>query len=707
MNGILGFADILLEDELSQEHRDAIQTIKKSGETLLNLINDILDLSKVESSKIELETVPFNVENLILDVGELARTNLGERQLEINCHTGDIHTNLLGDPTRLRQIITNLTGNAMKFTQKGEIVISVTTEKEDDKQTTLKFSVRDTGIGIPNDKLEIVFESFKQADGSTTREYGGTGLGLTISKKLVQLMGGEIWVESPAAGNWKLETGNLKSTTQQLNLSTSTGGPGSVFYFTAKFKKDLSRLDTLKLVEVSELEGKEILIVDDNETALWIISDIVKRVGMIPVLARSGEEALEYFRLQIDDCRSERHQEQSVDVSGIKSSIINQQSTIEIAIIDIMMPGMSGHELAKKISELTGGRTKMIALSSNAAIGSAAETQKSGFAGFVPKPVRRNVLIDLIRTVMGIGKKNITSIVTQHSVKEAIGHDVKILYAEDNPVNQKLGLKMLERMGYKAEIASDGAEAVKVVKENGRFDIIFMDVQMPNMDGVEATKEIRKWEGDSSQLTAHRSQSTEKNEDPNLSAISYQLSAQSGHIPIVALTANAMKGDRENYLEAGMDDYLSKPFKKEDIQKMIRKWAPKDKVLVKTPDNNRILIIEDEENMRKSIIRLLRKEMPASRVMWAEDGIDATVKLGSFMPDLILADIMMPRMDGLEFIRYMRKTERYAKIKVIVITGLHKDDPRIDAVKKAGIDEIVYKPWEDEDLIAAISDSLS
>ena len=328
----------------------------------------------------------------------------------------------------------------------------------------------------------------------------------------------------------------------------------------------------------------------------------------------------------------------------------------------------------------------MIALSSNAAIGAAAETQRSGFAGFVPKPVRRTVLIDLIRTVMGIGEKNLTSIVTQHSIKEAINHDVKILYAEDNPVNQKLGLMILERMGYKAEIASDGAEAVKIVKENGPFDIIFMDIQMPNMDGMEATEEIRKLE------TGNRKPETG---DP-----SQQSSIQ--RLPIIALTANAMKGDREKYLEAGMDDYLSKPFKKEDIQKMIRKWAHKDKVPVKTPDNNRILIVEDEENMRKSIIRLLHEEMPASKVMWAEDGIDATVKLGSFMPDLILVDIMMPRMDGVELIRYMRKTERYAKIKILVITGLHKDNPIIDAVKKAGVDEIVHKPWVDEALIMAM-----
>ena len=201
MNGILGFADLLLEEELTTEQREAADTIKKSGENLLSLINGILDLSKVESKKIELETTPFNVESLILDVGELVRTNLGEKPVEINCQIGDIHTNVLGDPTRLRQIITNLTGNAIKFTHEGEIIIGVTTEKEDEEEVTLKFYIRDTGIGIPENKLGTIFESFTQADGSTTREYGGTGLGLTISKKFAQLMGGDMWAESPANEN--------------------------------------------------------------------------------------------------------------------------------------------------------------------------------------------------------------------------------------------------------------------------------------------------------------------------------------------------------------------------------------------------------------------------------------------------------------------------------------------------------------------------
>jgi len=353
----------------------------------------------------------------------------------------------------------------------------------------------------------------------------------------------------------------------------------------------------------------------------------------------------------------------------------------EIAITDIIMPGMSGYELAGRISELTLGRTKIIALSSDTAPGFPAKTRNAGFAGFVSKPVRRQVLIDLIRTVLGTGEKQPKSVVTRQGVREIMTHDVRILFAEDNPFNQKLGQKMFERMGYnKMTIAPDGLGAVKMVKENIPYDIIFMDIQMPNMSGLEATREIRKWE--KSLVNGHRSAAT--------------------RVPIVALTANAMKGDREKCLEAGMDDYLSKPFKREDIQRAIGEWVSKVGVLVEVLDEIRILVVEDEENLRKSIIRLLKRKMPAAMVMSADDGIDASAKLGSFMPDLILSDIKMPRMDGAEFVRYIRNTERYAKTRIIVMTVLHEDDPRIAAVQEAGIENILYKPFENYELILAI-----
>ncbi|MDY7032006.1 MAG: response regulator, partial [Thermodesulfobacteriota bacterium] len=682
MNGILGFSDLLLEEELTIEQRETVETIKKSAENLLELINDILDLAKVESKKIEFETIPFNVESLILDVGELVRTNIDGKHVAIHCQIGDIHTDLLGDPTRLRQIITNLTSNAVKFTSEGAILIGVNAETEDDENTTLQFFVLDTGIGIPEEKLGTVFESFRQGDESTTRKYGGTGLGLTISRTLVRLMGGNIWVESPI---------NLRSGIKNWE---SKGGPGSIFYFTVPFKKDPCPREEFRPIDVNELKGKHVLIVDDNEISLTIISDIVKRTGMVPLLAKNEKESIEYFTSSIADFQSGVSQEQRRDIS-------DGEQGIDIVIMDVMM--QEDHNLATKISHLTGGKTKVIALSSNPIMGAAAESERSGFAGFVSKPVRRNVLINLMRTVLGIGDKRPRSIVTRHKVMEIMTHDLKILFTEDNRVNQKLGLKVMERMGYNGvEIAEDGLMAVKMFKENGPYDIIFMDIEMPNMNGLEATREIRKWE---EELKAQNVKLKAEG-DANSSTFRYQLPTHLCHVPIVALTANAMKGDREKYLESGMDDYLSKPFKREDIQRVMRKQVLKTVATIDISEELRILVVEDEEKMRKSIIRLLRREIPGAKVMHAEDGIDASAKLGGFAPDLILTDIMMPKMDGVGFIRYVRNNKRYAKTKIVAITGLHKDDPHVATAKDAGVEKILFKPWENEDLVLAIKDTL-
>lgn len=501
MNGILGFADLLLDEELTEGHQEAVGIIKKSGESLLDLVNDILDLSKVESNRIELESIPFNVEDLILDVCELARADIGKKEVEINCNIADITTDIIGDPTRLRQVLTNLLGNALKFTKEGGILVGVNKTDPEPKDgeepgsdaVKLLFSVKDSGIGIPEEKLDNIFEAFKQVDGSTTREYGGTGLGLTISRKLVRLMGGDMWVESVEK-------------------------EGSSFCFTAQFAKGTAPAETSRAVDMEALRGKTALIVDDNKTARKILKTMLERLGMLPTPAESGEETLEYFK--------------------------DQDKLPDIVILDVMMLGMSGYELAEKISGLTNSGVKMIALSSNPVAGDAENSRKLGFNGFLTKPVGRRVLTNMIRMVLAIeDKKKPSNILTQHRVKEIMSHDVKILYAEDNSVNQVVAQKMLARMGYnELDIAADGQIALKMIKESGPYDIVFMDIQMPNMGGVEATEKIRLWE-------------------------------KASHTPIIALTANAMKGDRERFIEAGMDDYLSKPFKREQIKDIINKWV--------------------------------------------------------------------------------------------------------------------------------------
>ena len=636
MNGILGFTDILLGDELNSEQRDALETIKKSGEKLLLLINNILDISKVESEKIELESIPFNLEDLICEVGDLTKIKFGEKPVEINCFIDNLQTNLIGDPTILRQIITNLAGNAVKFMEKGEILFSVSVAKETENNIFLNFSVRDSGIGIPPDKLETVFESFRQADSSTSRKYGGSGLGLTISRELAALMGGEMWVASPAYNKKEKETYGY--------------GPGSIFHFTARFKKDLSGKAQNSQVEISGLEGKKVLIVDDNQAALHILENIIKKAKMIPVLAKTGTEALK---------------------------IINKNPP-KVVLIDLTLKDMAGTELAAKIDQLTGEKIKLIALTPDSVPG--IKGNKSKFAGLLSKPVRYSIVINMLRSIFGLQKKEPEKSRSIPIKKEVMDHAVKILYAEDNLVNQKLGEKMFKRMGYQIKIAPDGLRAMELVTGKGAYDIIFMDMQMPNMDGLQATLEIRKWE----------------------KAFKQEVTNQHTRIPIIALTANAMKGDREKCIKAGMDDYMSKPFKPEDLQNMIRKWLEKEKPIQQAVKNRRILLIEDEENMRKSIMHLINRKIPGAIVICAEDGIDATAKLGSFAPDLILTDIMMPKMDGLEFVKYIRSHARYHKTGIIVITGLHEDDHKIKSVKNEVVDNVLFKPLNNDLLIEEI-----
>ena len=646
LNGILGFSDLLLDEELTEEQHEAVRAIRESGENLLNLINDILDLSKVESHKIILENIPFDVGEMLLDVCDLMRSNLGEKSVEINCSIEEFSSGLSGDPTRVRQIMMNLVGNAVKFTNQGEIHVGVFTENEEEGNIILKFMVKDTGPGIPGDKLESIFESFNQVDGSTTRKYGGTGLGLSISKKLSILMGGDLWAESEL-------------------------GRGSTFYFTSKFKK----YDGNKRVDKSKgrhfLSGKKILIVDDNKTARDIECSIVEKAGMIPICFGSGKDTLNYLKSLLEkegtDCLEE----------GSKTLFP------PVALIDLSMPEMSGYELSTLIHGLTNQCISMIAISPKPSLGNNNEKGESAFSVFLSKPLRENSLIGSIKKTLGF-EDEVQRGETDHMKGEKVCESVKILYVEDNLVNQLLGKKVMERLGHRVHIASDGQEAVNMVK-NCSYDIVFMDVHMPKMDGIDATIKIREWER-------------------------YMRGGGKDHarrIPIVAATADAMKDDSERFMEAGMDGYISKPFRRGDIQRAINGWVHKSGEAEIEEKEKRVLVVEDEEKMRKSIIRVLRRKMPHVKIMTASDGIDAAAKLGSFFPDLILADIMMPHMDGAEFVRYVRNNKRYKNIKVIMMTGLHKEDSRVRAVESAGIEHMIFKPWEDNELVTAIKKSLS
>ena len=507
LNGVIGFTDMLLETELTEEQVDYAKTIKRSGEALLSLINDILDFSKIEAGQMHLEEIDFDPEVLAYDVCELVRPRLSGKSVELLCRIGDrVPSKIKGDPHRFRQVLMNLLGNSAKFTESGELELALDVDQEEGEKVRLHITVRDTGIGIPQDKLTVIFEPFQQADGSTTRKYGGTGLGLSICKKIASLMEGDVWAES----EW---------------------GQGSVFHFTAWVKKVEEALDRERLRPAS-LKGKKVLVVDDNPTNLEIIHHILERTGMRVEALRDPANTVQLLK-QAADANDPFH----------------------ICILDIIMPPLDGFEVAREIRKQPSPirEIPLLAFSSSTA-GGLQKSLAAGFNGFLTKPVRREKIIKMLEGLLSQDRdKNQAtkgpSIMTQYSVEEALKRSVRILLVEDNPVNQKLAKLMLTKGGYLVEVANNGKEALEMyISRPHDFDIIFMDVQMPEMDGLTATRAIRHKEANGLGL----------NRDP---------------VPIVAMTANAMKGDREKCLKAGMDDYISKPIKREVVFEIINKWV--------------------------------------------------------------------------------------------------------------------------------------
>ena len=495
MNAVLGFADMLLDTDLDEDQRDYASIVKRSGESLLSLINDILDFSKIEAGQLDFEEIDFDPELLVYDVCEMVRPRIELKPIEVLCRIGDnIPSMVKGDPTRFRQVLTNLMGNAPKFTETGEIEISLDVEEEKENQVKLHAKIRDTGIGIPKDKLSTIFEPFKQADGATTRKYGGTGLGLAICKQISDLMEGEVWVESRV-------------------------GKGSIFHLTAWFKKAEEK-EAEMFVPVS-LSGKKALIVDDNRNNLDILRHILESVGINVVALTNGK-----------------------DVLPVLQKALEEQNRFNFCVCDIQMPGITGYDVAKAIRSFKSEIEDfpLIALSSLIER-DATKCEKAGFDGFLNKPVRREKLYKMLERLLGAKKDKELKpkIVTQYSVREDMKHSARILLAEDNPVNQKLAKMMLMKAGYHVKVANNGQEAVeKYTASPGDFDLIFMDIQMPVMSGIEAAQAIRKKGFDT--------------------------------VPIVAMTAHAMKGDSEICLKAGMNDYIAKPIKRELVFEILEKW---------------------------------------------------------------------------------------------------------------------------------------
>lgn len=517
MNGVIGMTGLLLDTRLTDEQRRYAEIVRISAESLLGLINDILDFSKIEAKKLDLEVLDFDLLSLMEDFTAVLALRAHEKGLDLFCATDPAVPALLrGDPGRLRQILTNLTGNALKFTPAGEVVVRVSVAEEGEKDVLLRFAVRDTGIGIPKDKTEMLFDKFTQVDASTTRQYGGTGLGLAISKQLAELMGGEIGVVSEA-------------------------GRGSEFWFTARFGRQAEGTRR-QSIPSADLNDVRVLIVDDNATSREILTAHLAAWSMRPSEAKDGPEALHALNQAVDE-----------------------HDPFRIALIDMQMPGMDGETLGRTIREderLAGAR--MVMLTSLGMRGDARRFEGIGFAAYATKPIRHDELRTVLSLALRGGDKPVETgqpIATRHTAHEILNRfkdrKARILLAEDNITNQQVALGILKKLGLRTDAVANGAEAVKALKVIP-YDLVLMDVQMPEMDGLEATRIIRNSEPESGVHPVAGS------------------GIPVSRIPIIAMTARAMQGDRERCLEAGMNDYISKPVAPLALAEVLEKWLPKD-----------------------------------------------------------------------------------------------------------------------------------
>jgi signal transduction histidine kinase/DNA-binding response OmpR family regulator len=503
MNGIMGMTELVLDSDLGREQREHLEIVKNSADSLLTLLNDILDFSKIEAGKLDLETIGFDFRESLEDTVCILALRAHQKGLELACHIAmDVPDSLEGDPTRLRQIVLNLVGNAVKFTSTGEVVVSVEQHEQTASGIVLQFSVKDTGVGIPLEKQKTIFEAFTQADSSTNRKYGGTGLGLAIASRLVEMMGGRIWVESEP-------------------------GVGTTFHFTAHFKLSQTRQPAVLPAGLESLRNVPVLIVDDNAASRELLKEMLIGWGMQPFLAGNGREALSALQKAKRDGRP-----------------------FSLALLDLNMPEMDGLGVAEAIRrEEELGQAAVVLMTPAGLPHDAARRRKLDIQAYLSKPVRQADLLKAIQVALGASAPPSRERAPAPPLASD-GRRLSILLAEDNAVNQRLAVRILEKRGDSVTVAETGRQAIEIL-ERQSFDLVLMDIQMPQMDGFEAAEAIRKREASSGR-----------------------------RVPVIALTAHAMAGDKQRCLDAGMDDYISKPIKTQELFEAIQRVAPH---LVGTP----------------------------------------------------------------------------------------------------------------------------
>jgi CheY-like chemotaxis protein/signal transduction histidine kinase len=651
MNGVIGMTGLLLDTPLSPVQQDYADTIRRSGEALLAIINDILDFSKIEAGKMDLEVVDFDLRAAIEDVLDLLAERAAAKGLELAyvIHP-DVAARVTGDPGRLRQILTNLVGNAVKFTSQGEVIVRATLLESTADTTLLRFAVTDTGIGIAPESQDHLFQAFSQADSSTTRKYGGTGLGLAISQRLATAMGGSIGVES-------------------------TPGQGSTFWFTAQLGTRVAPHEA-ELLTLPELRGVRVLGVDDHAVNRAIFEAQLGAWGMDIDCVADGAAALVRLRAAHAEGRP-----------------------YALALLDYQMPGMDGFELAETIkADPILAPTRLIMLSSVSQRGHGTAAQRAGVAAVLTKPVRQSHLFNCLLSVMDTaGPSAPPSPVADRPQEPAAPLFARVLVVEDNAVNQKVAVRLLEKLGCRVDVAASGLEAVDLLAKLA-YDVIFMDCQMPDMDGYEATAVIRQGEASSGR-----------------------------HVPIIAMTANAMQGDSERCLAAGMDDYVSKPVTFEALATAARKWAPASPGPARAgrprlvepgvgatphPDVTppaplralRVLVAEDNHVNQLVIRRLL--ERLGHTVALCEDGRAAVAAVEAERPDLVLMDVQMPGMDGLAAAAAIRAREATqpgsARLPIVAVTAFAMPGDR-ERCLAAGMDDYLTKPIRRDELAAFLT----